>query len=1291
MIIVNSICCFKLYYQYILQVGHVKKFFQRKNHFIIFLHLLFLTCTLYYFWTQSRYPALDNKMFMGARNDLTGISFDNIWPVSDDASIIKKIVAGTVNWYYTNWKGMTFGLIFSTLFLSLFSFVKVPNVKSKWLRPLVGAFIGAPLGVCANCATPITQGFKASGVKDETSLAVTLSSPTLNIIALTILFNSFPKNLIILKLGTSLFAILILIPLLTSFFGNKDSQKEQENCNFDNQTTTPFFQSIKLFFSSILKSIFYISKTTLPLMLLAGILGSMIFELVGFEFFLNDHFSWLKLMAISAIGSILPVPMTFDVIFTQKLLSTQANISFLTTLLCTLGIFSIYPFMMFWKNFSPKIATALFVSVWALGVVAGGIVHLSDASMLSNFPISLYKKNPTEYIRQAIYQNCDKRDDKNACVKQLISFQVMKTGLFNLCSELPNESDRENCLFSHKVKKLGLDYEKCDEFNNPEKCRHQMFSTIVKNKIKKELPCKKNGHQKDPLCVDLNYLSVSAGHIRDPNCDKIKRSEIKDKCYSITSFIIAKSNKTISSGISPYSEKCSLIENSEERDACFTRLAQVSGDSKWCEKVDHQQAIVVNRCLVNALIKSDKSEKDLNKCNSLGDSNLKKLCSEEWTDFQLLSNLQFLRKISSLGKLDADTDTENEENLTASAIPQAKIQLSPKPFYNSTKENILFFPHQKRTQGNGHFSKLQGKDIGLEMPKSNLDDSESFFNGYGIASGDINNDFWQDLVVGSYQSINIFVNTGGEFKKIPLQFREKLFKEYQIFLSPINLALVDINNDGWLDLFVSNYDGNVFFVLNDKHYFSNPEFIILPRAQREYAISATFGDFDGNGYLDLFLGNGQKFDHNNNFLAHTSGENNNNELFLNSNGKFKYQKFNDNFGVSLSVLATDMTNHGKLDLIAGNDFEVSDKFYLGNGKGQFEDLIPSKKIIPATTYATMSYDTADIDNDLKLETFAIGMKRGIFFSTDYCSQFEGEDKKYCNTISSTSDAIRNLNFKKCDALTDEKLKTNCYARGIGVMAGRFSDSKLCSLIPDNLFLSKFLCLQHFKNRKYVDLDQSKEYEGLRRNVLLKQDESGKFVDITEKYHVENSHWGWNAKFADLDNDTWQDIYVANGRFKLSEIASNVFFHNLKGKIFKDETKAFGLTDFVDTSSYTYNDFNFDGSLDIISQGYISPLRVFKNNESKNHSITFGLNDLQGNRFGIGAKVYIAYNENGAVKKQMRELKAGGGYASFDPYIVHFGLADVKQIDSVEIKWITGESTIVNKIMPADQHYIITRK
>src|SRR5262245_44089206 len=180
---------------------------------------LLSAATAAYFWTQSRIPQLGEKAMMGGRSAVASLSFGELIHVEETMPLWKRIALTAVNWGNTNWRGMTFGLLFAAAFLTFLGFVLVDSGRKRgpanvWLNTLKGVVVGAPLGLCANCATPVGRGMHAAGLRSETALAALFSSPTLNPIVLTMLFSLFPLYVAGTKLALTLLFILVLVPLL---------------------------------------------------------------------------------------------------------------------------------------------------------------------------------------------------------------------------------------------------------------------------------------------------------------------------------------------------------------------------------------------------------------------------------------------------------------------------------------------------------------------------------------------------------------------------------------------------------------------------------------------------------------------------------------------------------------------------------------------------------------------------------------------------------------------------------------------------------------------------------------------------------------------------------------------------------------------------------------------------------------------------------------------------------------------------------------------------------------------
>jgi hypothetical protein len=192
-------------------------------------------------------------------------------------------------------------------------------------------------------------------------------------------------------------------------------------------------------------------------------------------------------------------------------------------------------------------------------------------------------------------------------------------------------------------------------------------------------------------------------------------------------------------------------------------------------------------------------------------------------------------------------------------------------------------------------------------------------------------------------------------------------------------------------------------------------------------------------------------------------------------------------------------------------------------------------------------------------------------------------------------------------------------------AQRNKDAELCKKMPQSETRTYALCRNFFEEVFPHDpemLDQAIP-QRMNENVLLIRDAAkGRFTDESEHFGVGFTGWSWNARFADVDNDEWQDIYVVAGtwfRATNSGTTGNFFFHNEAG-----------------------------------------------------------------NRDGIGTVFTIHYGPGGN-RHQMRELKASGGYLSFDEPIAHFGLGEYDSVERLEVRWSTGGESVIQG--PFDEGYL----
>ncbi|HEX4385684.1 MAG TPA: permease, partial [Myxococcales bacterium] len=255
------------------------------------------------FWVGSRYPALQGKASADPNEALsTPLGFERFFPEPPPEQIVKHIGWTAVEWALTNRQGMTFGLLLAAGMLTL-----VPLLRRSRGGRLAGAiqgmFIGAPLGVCVNCAAPIAQGMLKGGSRVETALAALFASPTFNVIVLGIVFAIFPWYLAIVKVVASLFIVLVIAPWLARLSGRPGWTRPQPvdarlpGLGFlqklEGMLGTPmlaegakddrprgFFRALGWFLLRYPQNLLRVLLVALPLMLLAGVLGAVLVEVL---------------------------------------------------------------------------------------------------------------------------------------------------------------------------------------------------------------------------------------------------------------------------------------------------------------------------------------------------------------------------------------------------------------------------------------------------------------------------------------------------------------------------------------------------------------------------------------------------------------------------------------------------------------------------------------------------------------------------------------------------------------------------------------------------------------------------------------------------------------------------------------------------------------------------------------------------------------------------------------------------------------------------------------------------
>ncbi len=564
------------------------------------------------------------------------------------------------------------------------------------------------------------------------------------------------------------------------------------------------------------------------------------------------------------------------------------------------------------------------------------------------------------------------------------------------------------------------------------------------------------------------------------------------------------------------------------------------------------------------------------------------------------------------------------------------------------------------------FQRLSSEETGIDFVNS-IVETDSFhimnfeyiYNGGGVGIGDLDNDGMQDVIfTGNKVSTRIYLNSGDfQFEDITSNF-DGLSNDQWIS----GVAIVDINSDGWLDVYltataVENPEKrkNRLWINQGSNAGNSPMFIEMAEkygiADEGYSVHAGFLDYDLDGDLDLYILNNIANDSipANYRLKIVDGSAINNDKLYRNNGNDSFTDMTIEAGIvyegyGLGLAIGDVDKDGYPDIYISNDYMANDLLYINQGDGTFRNQ--SRTFLSYQSKSSMGNDMADVNNDGNPDIF-------------------------------TLDMLPEQYFKK-----KQTINGNSYI----------------FYLNDNKYGYEH---QYLRNMLHL-------HNGFANEEMIPYSEVGQMMGI---YQTE---WSWSGLFADYDNDGDKDLMITNGYpkdltdkdwtnykaqvygFVASEQhvmnrapaikASNYAFENNGGYSFTDQTDSWGMK--IPSYSYgaAFTDLDNDGDLDYIVNNLNDEAFVYRNNtvETSNKQVNYikiRLSGKTGNTMAIGAKVELWNNDN----YQYHDHFLSRGYISSVEPVIHFGLSGSTSIDSIKVTWPASNNISILKNVGVNQN------